>query len=223
MKYIAGLLTIISIFCASSCHAEKIFFKDGRIESAEITSRGRNTIWVKMPGGFIGISPASIERIENDDGSMSRYDIENIVRKIQQYIGAKEYGKAVGLCDFFVGAYPNDANARYLRAMLNQKAGNNDRAREDYDFLIANDAAGADIYNNMGVIYAKEEKYDKALDFFSKAAEKRPESLAAMRNLAIAFLYNKQYSASRHMWNKILEKSPGDADAKKAIKLIDKM
>jgi tetratricopeptide (TPR) repeat protein len=185
-KYNFFSLLIISLSLLSSayiCRAEKIYYKDGKVVDKEIICRNKGTVWIKHPMGATGIDIDDIDRIENENGTISRYDHKNISKKIEEAISEKKYADAVKWCDFLLKSYPDSIRARYLRAVLNQKIGNLRQAEEDYEFLIDKKSADADIYNNLGALLAKEKKYKEAKSYFEKALEENPGLVEARNNL----------------------------------------
>jgi len=181
-------LTISVLFlftCALPCHAEKIYMKDGKVLNSKIEYRNKGAIWLARPDGSYGIGASDIEKIENDDGSVSRYDHKTIAERIESDISQKKYNEAIGWCDFLLESYPDSPDTRYLRATLYQKTGDFGKARDDYEFLVKKSQATARVYNNLGVIFAQEKNYDEAKLYFEKASEKDPGLSEARDNIKV--------------------------------------
>lgn len=219
MKNVKKLLTLLSALMViflidpSQCKAEKIYCKDGKIVSGSIIYRSRNSVWIKYGPGSIGVATQSIDRIENEDGSISKYDYESACNLIQNYIKEDNYNKAIKLCSDLLGSFPDDAQLRYLRAIVSQGLGNPEDAIEDYNFLIEHGIADAEIFNNLGAIYAYDKEYKKASDSFSEAIAKDPYMLEAYYNLAQLSMQTEDYGRAIDEYRKVIHEAPEDAEA----------
>jgi len=58
-------------------YSETIYTKDGKVIQAKISEKTDTTIWYEVVSGdmveYVGIDIADIEKIVNDDGSISKY------------------------------------------------------------------------------------------------------------------------------------------------------
>ncbi len=208
-------MALVSVFLTlpCACNAEKIYYKDGRILNEKITYRNRGVIWYKRSSGLAGINIKDIEKIENDDGFVSKYDYKTISRDIQSSIKEKKYDNAIMLCSVLLETIPDNAGIRYLRGILNQKTGNPEKAREDYEYLVKSKAADAAILNNLGAIYAADQKYREAADLFIKAAAENPGVVQVHDNLAQASLASKDYERAASEYEKVIDREPDNVNA----------
>lgn len=191
------------------CGAEKIYYKDGQAVKGEVTSRGKGIIWVKSGDGMsVGVSTKKVKKIENDDGSVSKYDYEALEKTINRCIREAQYAEAARLCGIFLEAVPDYTRLHYLRGMLNQKLGNLKEAAADYDFLIAKNAADAKIYNNRGIISACDKDYDRAASFFRRAIERVPKMAEARNNLGNTYMQQKDYGKAIVEYKKVIALEP---------------
>jgi len=198
---------------ANFCYADKVYCKDGRVVYGTILCRTKGSVWVKHDAGAVGVSLDSIEKIENEDGSVSLYDYSFFYNIVRDSIVQKKYGDAMNMCSMLLKNFPENAKIRYLRAVISHKTGNVDQAVQDYDFLIQNKFADADVFNNRGVIYAKHEEYGKARDLFLRAAELDAKNSEIHNNLAEALMQIKDYKAAIKEYDKIMELDTGDVVA----------
>ena len=207
--------TLIFIFLINypECNAEKLYLKDGRIISGEITHRRWDTVWIEYMQGSIGINISTIDRIDNDDGSISKYDYESLSNMIKNSIRQKDYNSATRFCSLLLESFPNNAQIRYLRGNLNQKVGNLKEAIQDYNFLIQHKVADAIIINNLGAIYVDQKEYQKAIELFTNAIEKNPNMAEAHNNLAELFLLTKNSSRAIEEYNKTIQLEPKNITA----------
>lgn len=216
MKRFFVLLSVLLIALLSNlslCNAEKIYYKDGETISAKILYRSRGSIWIEVSSGAIGINTQDIDRIENDDGLISKYDYRSLSDAILDFIGQHRYDEAERLCTILLESLSSDARIHYLRGLLNQKIGNFEQAMGDYNFLIKHGVANAEIFNNLGAIYAHKKESKEAQDFFIKAIGKNPDIVEAHNNLANLLLQKKDYNRAIEEYNKVVEKEPNNIKA----------
>jgi hypothetical protein len=79
MKILKGLV-VLAVFCLAGAgwvFAETIYLKDGEIIEAKISEKTEDTIWYEVGSGditeYIGLEISKIEKILNDDGTVSEY------------------------------------------------------------------------------------------------------------------------------------------------------
>ena len=215
MKKISILAAIIFILLLNSsiCKAEKIYYKDGRIIYGDIVYCGSNTVWIRYSYGSIGINTNDIDRIENDDGSISKYDTKSIINIFQTHLKQQQYNQALKLCDLLLESFPKDSKILYLHSMLNHKVGNLTQASQDYLSLIEQNSADATIFNNLGVIYANYKNHKKAIDFFTKATQEDANLIQAHHNLAQISMQTQDYTMAIKEYNKVVEFEPDNVAA----------
>ena len=208
------LISILFFLTGSSlCNAEKIYYKDGKAITAAILYRNKDTVWVKYMSGSFGVNVTDIDRIENEDGSISKYDYESILNLVQAYIRQKKYNEAATSLNLLVESSPDNTQLHYLRAMLNQKAGDLKAAVNDYNFLLEHRAADEQVFNNMGAIYANDKEYKQAMDLFVQAAAKAPDAVEVHDNLAQLFMRTGDYSRARDEYNIVVSSEPKNTTA----------
>lgn len=218
IKYIFFLLSIlIYILTPSLCDAEKIYCKDGRVVRAEILSRGKRSVWFeqKFGGtvGSVGISINDIDRIENDDGSISKYDYKFLYEESRDCIRHKNYKEAARLYGLLLESFPDSIQIHHLRALLNHKIGRLDEAVKDYKFCIRRGVADVKVFNNLGVIYAKRKEYKEAINWFNRATEEDPRMIDVHSNLAEVFMRTEDYNRAIYEYKRVIEVKPDNAEA----------
>jgi len=197
----------------SFCYADKVYCKDGRVVYGTILCRTKGSVWVKHDSGAVGVSLDSVEKIENEDGTVSLYDYSFFYNIVRDSIAQKKYNDAMNMCNMLLKNFPENTKIRHLRAVISHKTGNIDQAAQDYDFLIQSKLADADVFNNRGVIYAESEEYGKARELFLKAAELDEKNAEIHNNLAEALMQIKDYKAAIKEYNKIMELDTGNVAA----------
>jgi tetratricopeptide (TPR) repeat protein len=68
-------------------------------------------------------------------------------------------------------------------------------------------------YNNRGVIFMNDKKYDKAIDDFSKAIQLNPNFIQAYQNRGIIYMNQNKYDLALSDINKTLDNNPKDFNA----------
>lgn len=203
----------VFLFNSPICFAENIYYKDGKTINAQIIYHNKDTIWIKNDSGSTGIDMKNVSKIENDDGTASKYDAAYLVNQIQEFVKQENYIEAERTCSLLLELSPEDAKVRYLRGMLNQKIGNTSKAAEDYNFLISHKDADSTILNNLGAIYAKEKRYKDATDLFAQAIKYDPDKAEFHNNLSELLMNLKDYDRAIEEYNKVLELEPDNPAA----------
>lgn len=212
MKKISVLLLFVLIL-ARYAHAEKIYCIDGSVIDADVLYLNRGTLWIKSEMGSMGISLDRIERIDNDDGTISKFDFHSLLSKGQALLGQRRYPEALKLYEVLLESFPEDTRLHYLRALLSHRSGNLQEALQDYRFLVRHDAADASVFNNGGAILAGIKDYNEALVWFRKAVAASPGLGEAHNNLAQLLLELKRYDEAIAEFLKVIEIEPNNADA----------
>lgn len=212
-------VNLISFFAISLplCNAEKIYYKNGSPLSGKITSRDINYVWLDINVGKniknIPVNIKDIDRIEDEDGSISKYDYSSLFNKSQEDIEHKRYSHAVQLYSKLLESFPDNKQIHYLRGILNHKIGNLEDALIDYKFLIEHNVADAQIFNNIGAIYAENNNYQEALDLLESAVRANPNIAEAHNNLAELSLKTKNYDLAIQEYNKSVSLKPDNTQA----------
>lgn len=220
MRYITillGILYYILLLTPSLCDAEKIYCKDGRVVQAVILFRSKHSVWFEQKfgdrSGSIGISVNDIDRIENDDGSISKYDYKSLYEKSRDHIRQRNYKEAARLYELLLESFPDSIQMHHLCALLNHKIGRLDEAIKDYKFCIRGGVTDVKVFNNLGVIYAKKKEYKEAIEWFSRAIEENSYTIEVHSNLAEVFMQTEDYNRAIYEYKKIIESVPDNAEA----------
>lgn len=209
---IAALLACLTVF-KPSCEAEKIYYIDGRVVDEKVVSRNKDMIKINRSSGEVSVKRDRIDKILNDDGSVSKYDYEGICNAIKDNVKEGKYAEAAAWCDTLLQTFSKSSEIHYLRAVLNHKAGNLAKTQEDYNFVLEKGAIDAKILNNLGAIYATDKQNEKAVEMFNKALEKDPGLTEAHFNLAGILLMGKDYPGAINEYNRVIEKEPDNVEA----------
>jgi tetratricopeptide (TPR) repeat protein len=94
------------------------------------------------------------------------------------------------------------------------RAGQNDKAVDTYQKLIAADPTSADFHNNLGSVYADMRKIPEAQAEFQKAAELNPSGAARYYyNLGVIMVNSNNMDAAGEALKKCIDLDPKNADA----------
>lgn len=202
-----------SLALPSLCEAEKVYYSDGRVADEQVLYRDKETIRVKRPSGDANVDRSRILKIINDDGSISKYDYESVCGAIKDKVREGKYAEAAAFCDILLQSFSKSAEIHYLRGVLNHKAGNLAKTKEDYTFILDNDITDARVLNNLGVIYAADKENEKAVELFNKAIERDPGLAEAHYNLGGIFLLTGDYDGAISEYTKVVDKEPENIEA----------
>jgi tetratricopeptide (TPR) repeat protein len=197
----------------TECRAEKIYYIDGRIVDEQIAGRSKDVIMIQRSSGTVSVKRDRIDKILADDGSISKYDYEGICNAIKDKVKESNYAEAASLSELLLKSFSKSAEVHYLNAVLNHKAGNIAKTKEDYNFVLESGTVDAKILNNLGAIYATDRDNDKAIEMFNQAIEKDPGLTEAHFNLAGLLLQKKDYPGAINEYNKVIEREPDNTEA----------
>lgn len=207
------IILFLYLLAPGFCYAEKICCKDGKVFYGTIIYRTKESVWIRHSSGAIGVSLDNIDRIENEDGSISRYDYRFLYNVIQDSVAKKKYSDAIDMCNILLKSFPENVQMYYLRAVISHKTGNTEQAIQDYNFLIQNKLADADVFNNLGVIYANSKEYQRAKELFLKAIKSNGKKAEIHDNLAEALMQIRDYKTAIEEYNKVTELESGNTRA----------
>lgn len=216
MRKLDITLAIFTVIVLTGCHlckAEVIYYKNGKTLEGKIIYHDKSILRIKEGLGLTQISMDKIEKILNDDGSISKYDYKSLDKKIQVLIAQKDYNGAIGLCSLLLESLPDEVQIRYLRGFLYQKTEDLEKARRDYEYLIKQNFSDANVFNNLGSIYAKNKQYEEAAGWFKKAIKESPGMAEAHENLAVLSLETKDYNSAISEYNKVIGLEPDNFNA----------
>jgi tetratricopeptide (TPR) repeat protein len=199
------------------CRAEKIYYQDGRVIEGQVSSRSRDALFVKITKAgkeeTLSLELKEVSRIEDDNGSISKYDYGLLLKEARNCLRQGLYDEAAGLYGKLLASFSENKNLRYLHAILSHKIGELDKAEEDYEFLIAQDSADAVIFNNLATIYAQQKNYARAIEMLNQAARQDPLLKASFDNLAKLSFETRDYQRAIDEYNQLVATEPDNAQA----------
>jgi|GEM_PF-5159791 len=123
------------------------------------------------------------------------------------------FEEAVGAFTSLLEVHPINANYRVTRAYNLFNLRRFEDALADYTWAIENSSApDALLHYNRGVVYSRLERYEEAIEEYSKSIELKPEQLLAQTNLAAALYMLGRLEEARDACDAVLLIEPGNID-----------
>lgn len=101
---------------------------------------------------------------------------------------SQKFDSALIFINKAVKAAPNSEEYIFKRALIKEKTNDKKGAIKDYKTCIDINPK-AIYYNNIGVIYAVDSKYEEALEWYNKAIEKDQTYAQSWVNIGVAYYY----------------------------------
>lgn len=102
---------------------------------------------------------------------------------IQQLLRAKQYPQALERADKFLTKSPKDAQVRFLRSIVLTEMGRNEEAIKGFTKLSEDYPHLPEPYNNLAVLYANSNQFDKARSALQMAIQTNPSYAIAHENM----------------------------------------
>ncbi|NUM31127.1 MAG: tetratricopeptide repeat protein [Bacteroidetes bacterium] len=116
-------------------------------------------------------------------------DIGKIMFERASYLyKAQKYDSALIFINKAVKTSPETEEYLFKRALIKEKTNDKKGAIKDYKQCIEINPK-AIYYNNLGVIYAIDSKYEEAIEWYNKALEKDSSYAQSWVNIGVAFYY----------------------------------
>jgi tetratricopeptide (TPR) repeat protein len=193
--------------------AERLSAKNELALEGEIFSISRECMEIKQIVDKKGSGSIKKGDFFSNDTPEASFDYKAALQDIEKHVKQKDYRKAGELCDSLLRNYSDNRQVRYLRALLNQRTGELEKAIDDYQFLIEHKSADAKVYNNLASIYAQKEDFTKAKDLYSQAIQESYGMAEAHNNLAELYLRENDYDQAMAEYEKVIAFEPKNARA----------
>jgi len=128
----------------------------------------------------------------------ARADDYSDVNRLAQ---AKQYTEALARADQYLAAKPRDPQMRFLRGVVLADMGKRAEAIEAYTQLIQEYPELPEPYNNLAVLYAQGNEYDKAREALEGAVRANPNYAIAYENLGDVYakLASQSYAKAQQI------------------------
>lgn len=107
---------------------------------------------------------------------------------IQQLIQTRQLTQALERADKHIAANPKDAQVRFLKGIIQAELNQSDEAIRTFSSLASDYPQLPEPYNNLAVLYAKQNQLDKARTALILAIQTKPEYAIAHENLGDLYL-----------------------------------
>lgn len=134
---------------------------------------------------------------------------------IQQLLRAKQYPQAIERADKFLAKSPKDAQIRFLRAIALTETGRSDEAIKAFTKLSEDYPHLPEPYNNLAVLYANNNQFDKSRSALQMAIQTNPSYAIAHENMGD--LYARLASQA---YDKALQIENNNAQVQTKLKLV---
>lgn len=106
------------------------------------------------------------------------------------------------------------AREHFERAQTAQRAGDAETAEREYLAFLKLAPKSAEAYSNLGVLYARQSRFEDAIKAYSKALEFNPGLTPILLNLGIAYYRAENFPAAIDPLEKFLAAAPGNPQAR---------
>lgn len=137
---------------------------------------------------------------------------------IQQLLKAKQYPQALERADKALAASPKDVQLRFLRGLALTETGRTDEAIKAFTQIAEENPGLPEPYNNLAVLYAQQNQYDKARAALQMAIQTNPSYAIAHENLGD--LYARLASQS---YDKALQLESGNTKVQTKLTLVHEL
>lgn len=137
---------------------------------------------------------------------------------IQQLLKARQYPQALERADKALAGSPKDVQLRFLRGLALTETGRTDEAIKAFTQIAEENPGLPEPYNNLAVLYAQQNQYDKARAALQMAIQTNPSYAIAHENLGD--LYARLASQS---YDKALQLESGNAKIQTKLTLVHEL
>jgi tetratricopeptide (TPR) repeat protein len=133
---------------------------------------------------------------------------------VNRLVNARQYDQALAHADQYLAAKPRDPQMRFLKGVIQADTGKRTEAIETYTQLTQEYPELPEPYNNLAVLYAQANEYDKAREALEGAVRANPNYATAHENLGDVYakLASQAYAKAQR-----IEPSNTTAPAKLAL------
>ena len=120
---------------------------------------------------------------------------------VNRLVNAKQYAEALARADQYLAAKPRDPQMRFLKGVIQADMGKRDEAIATYTQLTQEYPELPEPYNNLAVLYAQVNEYDKAREALEGAVRANPNYAPAHENLGDVYakLASQSYAKAQRI------------------------
>jgi tetratricopeptide (TPR) repeat protein len=139
-------------------------------------------------------------------------ELEQRIQKGNEFVQKKEYKKAAAEYEGAVQTDPKNAKANLLLGLTYANIGELEKAIRYSQASISAEPTYA-AYHNLGLIFANQGNYEKAVEAYTKALEFSPASYRTWYQLGLAHSANGNFKKAIESYNKAVGANPKMAEA----------
>ena len=149
---------------------------------------------------------------------MSKY--AKVIKKIETAFQAGKYGEAMDLCNYAISLAPKEIIPYRAKARLLQIERNFVEAERYYDAAERRGKLEADDFVNRGIVRGELQKYDAAIEDFTKALEINPKYGHALVQRGACNWEMRRWDEAQKDFEKANELDPSNANANWILGLL---
>ncbi|HXW90057.1 MAG TPA: tetratricopeptide repeat protein [Terriglobales bacterium] len=153
----------------------------------------------------VQVTPPLVRRAEPPSPTASPDELEqrgDELRAQKAYLDALDYYRAALVKN------PNDPQVLNKNAITELFLQRFKEAKKELERATHLDALYGDAYNNLGVVYYLQRKYDGAIKQYEKAIQIRPDSASYYSNLGAAYFSKKNFEKATFAYNRAVQLDP---------------
>jgi tetratricopeptide (TPR) repeat protein len=141
--------------------------------------------------------------------------LADVYGDVNQLVKQGKRTEALAKADEYLAAKPRDPQMRFLKGVIQAESGQRAQAIETYTQLTQEYPELAEPYNNLAVLYAQQDEYDKAREALEGAVRANPQYATAYENLGDVYakLASQSYAKAQQI-------EPGNATAVSKLALV---
>lgn len=143
-----------------------------------------------------------------------------VIKQIEAAFQAKKYTEAMDLCNYAIALAPKDIVAYRAKARLLQLQREFAEAERYYDAAARRGELAADDFVNRGIVRSEQQKYDAAIEDFTKALEINPKYLHAIIQRGASQWEMRRWDKAYEDFKLANEIAPDDANANWILGLL---
>jgi tetratricopeptide (TPR) repeat protein len=164
---------------------------------------------------------AEAEKILIEVLSFNSHNIPALEKLGNIYLEMEYFSKAKIIYEQLIEEFPKNPNVHtnYALSLFYEKEF--EKAIEEYEVAKTLDPQNAVRYANLGQIFFAVKNYPLAIEYFAESIKLEPRNQEYLFLLADTFKVSKRFAEAKKWYEKILDISPYDADAKKEIEKFE--
>lgn len=135
--------------------------------------------------------------------------------EVNRLVQARQYDQALAKAEQYIAAKPRDPQMRFLKGVILAESGRRTAAIQAYTQLTQEYPELPEPYNNLAVLYAQQNEYDKAREALEGAVRANPNYAIAHENLGDVYarLASQSYARAQQI-------DPANASAPSKLALV---